>query len=79
MSIVVIKFIIDPNDSPGPGHKDKNNVMDARNIALEGTSVSLLTNLQKGYLRRFASYYQIKIVANIKNPAMLVNIVIDSI
>jgi hypothetical protein len=28
-------MIIDPNDSPGPGHKDKNNVMDARNIALE--------------------------------------------
>lgn len=70
-------MIIDPNDSPGPGHKDKNNVMDARNIALEGTSVSLLTNLQN--LRKFASYYQIKIVANIKNPAMLVNISIDSI
>lgn len=43
MSIVVINFIIDPNDSPGPGYKDKNNVMDARDIALEGTSVSLLT------------------------------------
>jgi hypothetical protein len=43
-------------------------------LALEGTSVSL-----KGYLRKFASYYQIKIVANIKNPAMLVNIAIDSI
>jgi hypothetical protein len=71
-------MIIDPNDSPGPGHKDKNNVMDARNIALKGTSVSLLTSLQKGYLR-LASYYQIKIVANIKNPAMLVNISIDSI
>ena len=74
MSIVVINFIIDPNDSP-----DKNNVMDARDIALEGTSVSLLTSLQKGYLRKFASYNQIKIVANIKNPAMLVNISIDSI
>jgi hypothetical protein len=71
-------MIIDPNDSPGPGHKDKNNVMDARNIALKGTSVSLLTSLQMGYLR-LASYYQIKIVANIKNPAMLVNISIDSI
>lgn len=45
MSIVGINMIIDPNDSPGPGHKDKNNVMDTRNIALEGTSVSLLTNL----------------------------------
>lgn len=33
MSIVVINFIIDPNDIPRPGHKDKNNVMDARNIA----------------------------------------------
>jgi hypothetical protein len=33
MSIVVINSIIDSNDSPGPGHKDKNNVTDARNIA----------------------------------------------
>jgi hypothetical protein len=33
MSIGVINMIIDPNDSPGPGHKNKNNVMDARNIA----------------------------------------------
>jgi hypothetical protein len=79
MSMVGINMIIDPNDSPGPGHKDKNNVMDSRNIALEGTSISLLTSLQNGYLRKFASYYQIKIVANIKNPAMLVNISIDSI
>ena len=55
MSIVVINFIIDPNDSPGC--EDKNNVMDTRNIALEGTSVSLLTNSQKGYLRKFASDY----------------------
>jgi hypothetical protein len=42
-------------------------------LALEGTSANVLTNLYKGYLRGFASHYQIKIVANIKNPDMLVN------
>jgi hypothetical protein len=48
-------------------------------FALEGTSAKVLTNLYKGYLRGFASYYQITVVANIKNPAMLVNIAIDSL
>lgn len=48
-------------------------------FALEGTSANVLTNLYKGYLRGFASYYQITVVANIKNPAMLVNIAIDSV
>ena len=66
--------------SAGPSRKDMNNEMDARNIvALESTSANVLTNLYKGYLRGFASYYQITVVANIKNPAMLVNIAIDSV
>ena len=40
MSIVVINFIIDPNDSLGPGHKDKNNVTDARNIVCTSRNIS---------------------------------------